>query len=332
MLAVPSLASASDASVQYETNVPTLYGYLLYDAETFTSDGGPYGIYSMDVVPNAKIEAVNLDVRANGGGCYADGKYYTIQYASRYGSITTCKLVTYDASTWAQLSSVDASQKCIASTMTYNPADKQIYGCFFDNEADRFVFGTLDLATVAPTPIKVLDKDRAYKALAADADGTVYGIDDKGDFYRYDVSGADFVKVGATGFLPELVQDATFDLASRQLYWAAYSEKEWGIYNVDVKTGVATKVSDYVTGKKEFSTLYTLTPVYEKDQPGMVGNVLLDFAAGAVDGKLKFVMPSVSYGGSSLDGTLSYKVTVSNDGKVIDSISVISLVWMSRLM
>lgn len=316
MLVVPSLASASDASLEYETNVPTLYGYLLYDAETFTSDGGPYGIYSMDVTPEVKINPVNLDVTANGGGCYAEGKYYAIHYTSKYGSINSCKLVTYDASTWAELSSVDASQKCIATTMTYNPADKQIYGCFFDNEADKFILGTLDVATAAPQQIKVLDV--AYRALAADADGTIYGIDENGDFYRYDASATDFVKVGPTGFIPKNIQDATFDHASRQLYWAALNNTESGIYNVDVKTGTATKVSVYPTGEKEFSTLFSTTPVYAPEQPGMVSNVQLDFAAGAVEGKLKFVMPSVSYGGSSLDGTLSYKVTVSNDGKVVD--------------
>ncbi|MDE7443273.1 MAG: hypothetical protein K2M65_03845, partial [Muribaculaceae bacterium] len=288
--------------------------YLLYDAESFTATaGGPYGIYSMDVVPQVKISAVNLDVRANGGGCYVDGKYYAIEYTSKYGSINSCKLQTYNASTWTQEASVDASQKAIATTMTYNPVDKQIYGCFFDNEDDVFVFGTLDLATAAPKPIKVLSF--AFRALAADADGSIYCINEDGDLYRYDASESDFVKIGATGFVPKNVQDATFDYGTRQLYWAALNDTESGIYTVDIKTGAATKISSYVTGEKEFSTLYSTAPVYEAMQPGMVEKVQLEFAEGAVDGTVKFVMPAVSYGGSELSGTLKYTISVDGENE-----------------
>lgn len=289
---------------------PRFYGYLRYDAETFTKAGGPRGLYSIDVLPEGRVTAVDLTVGGVGGACFGDGKYYVIDYTqNNQGELTSVTLRTYNPADWSVTSEIEIPQTSIPTTMTYNPADNKIYGCFFNNDTDKMEFGILDKGDGTTSVIKVLET--SITALAADHKGNVYAIDANGDFLKYNPAVENFDKIGATGLKPQYIQDAAFDFGTRQLYWFAMTgdQNESGIYNVDVATGAASRLTTYVTGAKEMTGVFSMTPVYDDAVPSIVTDFSMDVT---IDGTatLTFKMPSATYGDAPLSGSLGYEVLV----------------------
>lgn len=83
-------------------------------------------------------------------------------------------------------------------------------------------------------------------ALAASADGTLYGIGaDDGILYTIDKETAALTEVGPTGVTPENTQSATIDGDTGQMYWSAYTADGGALYTVDTATGKATHVFTY---------------------------------------------------------------------------------------
>lgn len=295
---------------------PRFYGYLRYDAETVSQDGS--GLYSIDVVPEGRVKVVDLSVAGTGGGCYGDNRYYVVDYTqSKYGELTSVKLKVYDPADWTVLEEKEIPQTSIPTTMTYNPVESTIYGCFFNNETDKPEFGTLSKADGSTTVIKVLET--SISAMACNHKGELYAIDANGDLLRYIPSTSDFELVGKTGLTPKYLQDAAFDYGTKQLYWFAMTdnEAEAGIYIVDLSTGKATRVTEYATGEKEFSGVFSMTPVYADGVPAMVPDCSMSINSATMGASVKFVMPVETYGGQSLSGTLDYEVIV--DGTTVKS-------------
>lgn len=289
---------------------PRFYGYLRYDAETFTKAGGPRGLYSIDVLPEGRVTAVDLTVGGVGGACFGDGKYYVIDYTqTNQGELTSVTLKTYNPEDWSVVSEIEIPQTSIPTTMSYNPADNRIYGCFFNNDTDKYEFGVLSKEDGKTEVIKVLDT--SLTALAADNKGVLYAIDANGDFLKYNSAGETFDKIGATGLKPQYIQDAAFDFGTRMLYWFAMTgnEDEAGIYNVNLTTGAATRLSAYATGEKEFTGVFSMTPVYEDAVPSIVTDFSMDVATDGT-AAITFKMPSVTYGDAPMSGTLGYEILV----------------------
>lgn len=290
---------------------PRLYGYMRYDAETFTYSGGPTGLYSVDIAPSVRVTPVNLDVAGNGGGCYADGKYYVVSYEqNKSGELTSVKLIVYNPSDWSVTSEKEIPQTSISTTMTYNPVDKQIYGCFFNNDTDKMEFAVLNKEDGTTNVIKVMDV--SITAMASNHKGEIYAINANGDLMRYNAATKDFATVGATGLAPKYIQDATFDFGTKQLYWFAMTdnESEAGIYTVDLTTGAATRITEYVTGEKELTGVFSMTPLYSDNVPDIVTDCSIAIEPGSNKATARFKMPAATYGGAALSGTVNYIIEV----------------------
>lgn len=307
--------AAEESTGNYSS--PRLYGYLRHDAETFTQAGGPRGLYSIDIVPDGRVTPVSLEVGGIGGACYGDGKYYVIDYTqNNQGELTSVTLKIYDPSNWTVTYETDIPQTSIPTTMTYNPADNQIYGCFFNNNSDKMEFGILDKEKGTTDVIKVLDTSIA--ALAADNTGAIYAIDTTGDLLKYNSTTQQFALVGPTGLTPQYIQDATFDFGTRMLYWFAMTanEEEAGVYSVDLTTGKASRLTSYVTGEKEFTGVFSMTPVFPSEVPSIVTNVTADVDPSR-NVSLQFTMPGMTYGDTPLSEILTYEILV--DGVSVKS-------------
>lgn len=310
LIALTALASQSLMLGAVPGSQPRFYGYLRYDAETFTQSGGPTGLYSVDAVGDGRVKSVDLSLTALGGGCFGDGKYYVVDYEqTRYGTLTSVKLKVYDPEGWSLISEKEIPETSIPTTMTYNPVDGEIYGCFFNNESDKMEFGTLNKEDGSTTVRKQLDM--SITAMACDHKGTIYIISSAGDLSRYDSASGDFVKIGATGLAPKYIQDATFDYDTKALYWFAMTDRadDAGIYVVDTQSGAASRVTTYATGEKELTGVFSLATVKDNAAPGLVDNLSV-----TVDAEMKatvsFKMPSVTYGNEALSGSAAYEVAV----------------------
>ena len=148
-------AFSMKASASVGSNV-TLYGNLIYDEAN--KNVAPSGIYSTDVAASASVKKVaDAVTKANGGACLADTAYFAIEYTTKYGNINACYLNSYNPVTWALTNKVEASHSSVATSLTFNPITKKIYGSFYSEEREGFYFGTLDPKTADCDTIAFLD-------------------------------------------------------------------------------------------------------------------------------------------------------------------------------
>lgn len=312
-VAVTTTAMAADTATGVSGSNVTLYGNLVYDEST--PNNAPTGIYSTVVEPSASVTKIESQVtKANGGACLADTAYFAIEYTTRYGNVNTCYLNSYNPETWQRTNQVSASHSSIATSLTYNPANKKIYGCFYSEEREKFYFGTINTKTADCDTITFLDK--SFNALASDANGELYFVNEEGNFGKISTTDGAITIIGATGFSPKYIQDATFDYGTKLFYWFAYNDddSQSGIYTVDLATGKATKISTWATGGKEFVGVFSKTPVYAASVPAIPTSMSLSYSGTALAGSVKFVMPTLNYDGSAAQSTLGYEVLV--DGAV----------------
>lgn len=305
-------ALAANASAAVGSNV-TLYGNLIYDEAT--KNVAPSGIYSTDVASSVSVKKVaDAVTKANGGACLADTAYFAIEYTTKYGNINSCHLNSYNPSTWALTNQVEAPHSSVATSLTFSPVTKKIYGSFYSEEREQFYFGTLNTQTAACDTIAFLD--HSFSALASDATGTLYFVNDEGKFGKISPEDGSITIIGDTGFKPKYLQDATFDFGTKQFYWCAFNDddSQSGIYTVDLSTGKATRVSTWATGGKEFVGVFSKTPVFAAGVPEIPASLALSFAESALSGKATLVLPSATYGGAPITGSLAYEVLV--DGVV----------------
>ena len=120
--------------------------------------------------------------KANGGACLADTAYFAVEYTTKYGNVGECYLNSYNPETWQLTNKVAASHSSIATSLTYNPADKKIYGSFYSEDREKFYFGTINTKTADCDTIAFLE--HSFNALASDAAGTLYFVNDNGEFAK----------------------------------------------------------------------------------------------------------------------------------------------------
>ena len=308
-----ALAASNQSTTATGSNV-TLYGNLIYDQ---AQSSAPTGIYATNVAPSAKVTKIESKVtKANGGACLADTAYFAVEYTTKYGNINSCHLNSYNPETWELTNQVEAPHSSVATSLTYNPVTKKIYGSFYSEEREQFYFGTINTKTADCDTIAFLN--HSFNALASDATGTLYFVNDEGDFGKIGSTDGTITIIGATGFKPKYLQDATFDYGTKQFYWFAFNDddSQSGIYTVDLATGKATRISSWETGGKEFVGAFSKTPIFAADVPEIPASMALTFAESALSGKATFTMPSTTYGGTALTGDIDYEVLVDGSVKV----------------
>ena len=116
------------------------------------------------------------------------------------------------------------SQRFMSTDLTYNPADGLVYGCFTNDAADGYEFGTVDFAEGERTTISALPA--AWNAIAADKSGNMFVIDMEGDLLKVDKSNGSVTRIGATGYVPQNLSSATFDHKTGKLYWTVSPKTE----------------------------------------------------------------------------------------------------------
>lgn len=286
----------------------TLYGNLVYSS-TWTEDNAPIGIYSFKSAEGSSIEpvVVNDMILATGGGTWGEGKYHFVSYINLMGYIIA-NYEIYDATTWESEKSVAVGAGSVSLDMTYDATTGNIYGCFLNDAGDGFVFGRMDPVTGIRTELAQLS--RAFYMVAANSKGEIYGVNEEGDLCLFEKESGKYTVIGATGISGTIyLCSGTFDLKTDKLYWALSSENSSGLYELDVKTGKATLVNAFAN-QEEFQGVYIPKPLAEDGAPAVVTNLALDFLNDSKSGKITFTMPSSTYAGDPLDGSLKYIVYV----------------------
>lgn len=299
-----------------------LYGNQIYSS-TWTSQAS-CGIYTLDPATGS-TSAVFTDPNLNGvgGAVYFDGKYYALNYTAYNNQIVDIAAFIYDTQSWTQtlhkqLSPADFTNS-IALDLAYDATTETVYGLFYAGNYTVYL-GTLDMRTFKPAKVADLPAETNLNSIAFTADGRLYATDDTGNFYSVDKATAQLNKISSVGeedhscyyYTSAAIDDAT------STYYYSYQPEVgngtlYGISLADGKWNVAAQLAN----EAQFAGLYVPQPLAANGAPAAVTDAMADFDGGSLSGHINFTMPSVSFGGSNLDGTLDY--TVSADGTVLAS-------------
>ncbi len=300
------------------SGLPTVYGSVIFGLKWEQMENPPYGVYAVSPDNGAGIAAVvtGAHLKANGGGVYADGTYYAVNYETDAMG-TDAWLRAYDVENgWALKRQVHlTSLTSVATDLAYDPAADVIYGCFWKNNS-QYTLGTLDPVTGATTVIG--DLSEQLFTLASTREGELYGIGEYGTLYKVDKTTAVLTAIGSTGKTIRYAQSATFDYATGRLVWAMTPHdfsQSVELCEVDVKTG-ETKTLTEVPNRYELTGIFTKSPFTLDGAPARPGSLKMDFPKGALTGDVSFSLPAQTFGGTALsaDG-LTYTVLL--DGAAV---------------
>lgn len=211
-----------------------------------------------------------------------------------------------------------------ATDMTTDPLTGTVYGCFYttnpaNTPSSPTYLGYLNAEGlgVNTTTTKIADLDKHFYVLAADENGKLYGIDGEGKLYRIDKTTGALTEIGSTGVVPMeyYQQSGAFNPANGQLYWAAYTAgREAALYTVNPRTAAATKLYDFPSGER-WAAMYISAPETDPLAPAAVSdlNAAMNSSKDGID--ISFTVPTVSYGGTTLSGSLTWHVAIDGDAK-----------------
>lgn len=288
-----------------------MFGYVAY-ANNWTEDN--YGMYAFNTVPPITVERLPYGgdgpAAADGGGCYYDGKYYAVTYAGFMGMVLA-EFCVYNTDTWEMEKYIPTAAGSVSTDMDYDVTTGFIYGAFYNDNFDGFVFGRMDPATGERTAI--CDLNRIFFGIAVNSKGEVYGLDEEGGLYRFDKQTGSRTKVGETGIQPQFLGSATFYHKTDVLYWSVMTESTSTIYTVNTETAEATVVCQ-MPHAEEVQGMYIPVPAAEPDAPAVATALKADFQGASLAGTITFTMPQTTYDGNSqLQGELSYDIYVNDE-------------------
>lgn len=305
----------------------TLYGSILGSEGSYFS--GTPGIFKFNPYNVTTFSSVAPNVRVYGGGTYANGTYYAINYNETTSTISLPSTLTlYNTkNSWAVTSTYQGgSAESLASDLTYDPVTGNIYGVFYDaNYSSCVRFGTLSLDTPvkgAYTSTLIALLPERMVAIAANQEGVIYTIGLSGKLYTLDKQTGAATVVGSTGVegVSPFFQSACFSMQTGTLYWAScYGDYgDFGIYEVNTTTGAARLIGDMgYDGTNSEDQITGLTSLEDVEKPvfvNAVNNLAVHFERNSLTGKLTFDLPTQNSKGETLTGDIDYQVSI--DGTV----------------
>ncbi len=312
-------ATAADVSPE----AVTFWGQVIH-ADSWSDSSKAYGMQyfesGADVIDVYTLEQAGLgSVDMSAGGAWTDSRLYFIYYYNTGWGFTSTYLYTYDITTepWTQLSVVPLYDTDLFSPggTGYDPESGRIYGFFYNSDGSGQEFGAVDYTLVKRNTIAAAS--HSYIAFAISPAGKAYAIDAEGDLYTIDKATGAQTLVGNTGVaVGQYVQSMAFDPKTGILWWAAAlnrsGEFATALYTVDTATGAATWQGDF-SYNTQIALLRVAIPEAEDQAPAAAKNFAVEFPAGSYEGTATFDVPSLTYGGEALTGTVNWTITVGEE-------------------
>lgn len=290
------------------------WGSLVYYTEINPGER-PRDLGLSKYTTDGDYESILPGFAANGSGVFLDGKFnYVYKFIKDLGENGKIDLVyqyEVDLETLTVTGPIEVGHEMIATDVTYDPVTGKIYGCFYSEDLTKFQFGTVDYTS--HTRSTLADLDMAYNALAADDDGTLYGVDMNGDFCEVNKTNGAKRVIGPTGYKPSYVTSGAIDYRTGDFYWTvAPADGSGFLCVIDKTTGKATKVMDFLYDE-EITALYIPIPEAEDKAPGALSDVSLSFPMGSMSGTATFTMPTTLFDGTEVSGACSYTISSGED-------------------
>lgn len=290
-----------------EEKTMTIVGAVMYEDNP--------GIYSYNIKDNTftPLAVGGDEMVINGGAAVIDNTYYGINIASEDNGMYWCEVRKFDTATWTSTGTGYCYFQDTAIDMDYDPVTGRAFGCFQgDNMGLTYVWGQWNHNTMTRAAVKLLDEP--YIAVAADAAGQFYAIDLRGNLLKIKKESGDTELIGYTGVdVAPTPQSATFDHYLGKMYWSAeLMDGSTALYEVNTANGLA-KLINVFPDNEIFVGIYVPAPVAAYGAPAAASDLSLDYSDGSLTGKVSFTMPTLTYGGAPLSGSLDYIIRVNGE-------------------
>lgn len=278
---IASLTLLSSLIMTIGATAQTFVGYMAFRS-TWESEGKnnpQYGWYTFELGSN-DFKQQSYDefmVKACKGGTCAEGRLYAMEAASDSWLFPNPTLHIYDLDTFREEHSINygkSDRDHATKDFCVNPTDHALYAIAQYRDGNTANGGWLQhYDTTSGEMTRVAHLPRYQQAMAIDAEGNYFTLDESGTLYSLTWSNADtktfddygtypeahLTAIGKTGF--RLQDDITyansicFDYRTGQLYWAAsvYPTAEVegtdgivrGIFEINIHTGKATLLQEF---------------------------------------------------------------------------------------
>ncbi len=288
-------------------SVPVIYGSVISSkAGADGSAANSKGMYSFDGTGN--MTRLNTNGNAQYGGASMDnGYYYAITRSGTKTYIDKFLISTWKRSSHTSLTGTKAIA-IKASDVAYDPTSDMVYGCFYNDAGDGYVFGRADYITRKREAIKPLSM--SYNAVMVSPEGQVYAIDMTGTLYKVDKSTGETTTVGHTGVTPQYVTSGIIDPNTGRCFWTVVpaSGKSY-LYEVDLSTAQTTLIHEFAHSD-EICGLYIPENAPAAEAPAAVSNLTTTFTEGALVGSVNFTLPTTTTGNGTLAGEIQYTLWI----------------------
>ncbi len=284
---------------------PTLYGTVISSKPgTDGSSAQAKGMYTLTV--DGTFSRLNTQGDASFGGApMADGFYYAVNRTGT-GKIYVDK---FNTSTWKRSTHTNVTAVgLLASDVAYDPTSDMVYGCFYNDNANGYVFGKIDYSVRKRIAIKPLEM--SYNAVMVDGEGQVYGIDMTGNLYKINKTDGEATLVGHTGIIPLYTSSATIDQSTGRCFWTVNpSDGNGYLYEVNTQTAETTLLTTFVNSD-EVTGMYIPAPAPAAGAPAPVTGLTPTFSDGSLSGNVTFTLPKTTVSGEDLSGDTEYVLWV----------------------
>lgn len=313
-----SSPAAHKAAPQAALDLPELHGSVIARTD-WTSATAAVGLYKLPSAPGEDLTLAINGVDATHGGIAVDQTYYATKF-NAFGSFLYVNIATYDLES-AQLSGGLSTQsaEAVCFDTALDPLTGQVWGITYNSTQTGCQLTKINYGTSVTTE-STGRLDGVWNALAADAQGTLWGIRKimtmQGDnmvctgseLVRFNKENASFTVIGATGHAPEYVSSATIDPKTGRMFWTVSTLAGQGyLCEVNLTTGAATKLMD-LPGNAEITGLFVKAPAVAEGAPAPAENLKAEFPAGAMSGTVSFTVPATLSDGSPASGSINYTV------------------------
>ncbi|MCM1451421.1 MAG: hypothetical protein NC102_04125 [Clostridium sp.] len=282
--------------------------------------GRKSGIYKISTT-QPEMTILSDKPQATGGGTYAKGHYYCQWYMSMLG-MEVWSNFDYNTETWEFEGGV-GGRDTWAYDLAYDLTTDRIYGCFHDPdenyEGARLVFGWItpenyikDYSVVE----NICDVFVNMAGMDFDSKGQLWAISREGLLMKINKETGDIETISNTGLSGYYNTSAAIDKATDTMYYflqlkggesEGVTEDTTTLYKIDLATYSVEKIYD-LPGVEAIQGLAIFEPEASDTAPDKALNVDHSFVGGSLEGKISFTVPTNTYGGGELSGTVGYEV------------------------
>lgn len=257
-------------------------------------------------------------------GAYAGETYYVMAYDNSFNSVL-CKIdLETGEVTDVATCTLEGDYPLQAFEMSYDVISRQMFmvaNSQYDPEMYNSALLTVDLKTGEQCYINK-NLGRHIYALAINAQGDMYGVDEEGMLCKIDKTTGVITDVADTGLSPFYRQSMDFDRETGIVYWVYSDVNRMGmLYTLDVTTGTVERLG-YIGGKNEQQVVGLHVPysLYTPLAPSFVtGLNMTPHAGGELSVELSWTCPTTRIDGTELSAI--ERVEVSRNGALIATLT-----------